>query len=147
MACDFHFLCNFDGTRISTPVSIIFFFKLFILENVRKPRKGRGDNEFRCTQHPASTRISLWPLVSLLPSLPWRLPTMACCCEQFSTLLKNNNKNNNHNTIISLKKLTVGNWLMVRWLGLCFHCLGPGSVPGWGTKIPHASGKTNKQAQ
>ena len=78
--------------------------------------------------------------------LPWPPPTMAFCCQQFSTLLKNNNKNNNHNTVISLKKLTIGNWLAVRWLGLgVFHHLGPGSVPGWGTKIPHAKWQ-NKQA-
>lgn len=84
MACDFHFLCTFDGTRISAPMSVIFFLEHFMLENVRKPRKGRGDNEFPRTQYPASTRVKLMAS-SLLPSLPWPPPTMALCCEQFST--------------------------------------------------------------
>ena len=39
----------------------------------------------------------------------------------------------------SLKGSTLGNSLAVQWLGL--HALtaeGPGSIPGWGTKIPQA---------
>ena len=32
---------------------------------------------------------------------------------------------------------------MVRILG--FHCCGPGSIPGWGTEIPQASGEAKKK--
>ena len=28
-----------------------------------------------------------------------------------------------------------------------FHCHGPGSIPGWGTKIPQHGQKTNKQTK
>ena len=31
--------------------------------------------------------------------------------------------------------------LMVQWLTLCFQARGAGSIPGWGTKIPHATGQ------
>ena len=36
-----------------------------------------------------------------------------------------------------------GNSLVVRTP--CFHYSGPGSIPGWGTKIPHASGCGQKK--
>ena len=33
-----------------------------------------------------------------------------------------------------------GNSLAVQWLGLCtFTAEGPGSIPGWETKIPHSA--------
>ena len=33
-----------------------------------------------------------------------------------------------------------GNSLAVQWLGLCTSTAGgPGSIPGWGAKIPHAT--------
>ena len=38
------------------------------------------------------------------------------------------------------KKNTIGNSLVVQWLGLCtFTAVGPGSIPGQGTKIPQAA--------
>ena len=38
-----------------------------------------------------------------------------------------------------LKKKIRGNSLAVQWLGLgAFTAEGPGSIPGWGTKIPQA---------
>ena len=42
MACDFHFLCNFDGTRISTPVSIIFFLNFLFWKMSGNPEKAEG---------------------------------------------------------------------------------------------------------
>ena len=39
-----------------------------------------------------------------------------------------------------LKGVGPGNSLEVQWLGLCaFTANGPGSMPGWGTKIPQAA--------
>ena len=40
----------------------------------------------------------------------------------------------------------VGNSLAVQWLGLgAFTAVGPGSIPGWGTKIPQALGQKTKK--
>ena len=40
----------------------------------------------------------------------------------------------------SLKTSNYGNSLAVQWLGLrSFTAEGQGSIPGWGTKIPHAA--------
>ena len=38
-----------------------------------------------------------------------------------------------------------GHSLAVQWLGLCFHCQGPGSIPGQGTKIPQPCGMDKKK--
>ena len=41
---------------------------------------------------------------------------------------------------VTLKKIISRNSLAVQWLGLCaFTAKGPGSTPGWGTKILHAT--------
>ena len=38
-----------------------------------------------------------------------------------------------------IKNQSQGNSLAVQWLGFCaFTAMGTGSIPGWGTKIPHA---------
>ena len=43
-------------------------------------------------------------------------------------------------TFFQLKLFVTWNSLLVQWLGLgIFHCLGPGSIPGWGIKIPKAT--------
>ena len=44
-----------------------------------------------------------------------------------------------------LKYMTPGNSLAVQWLGLSADCLGPGSIPGRGTKIPQASQRGQKK--
>ena len=50
-----------------------------------------------------------------------------------STLISINLKKN------SFKKSRIRNSLALQWLGLCaFTAEGPGSIPGWGTKIPLA---------
>ena len=38
-----------------------------------------------------------------------------------------------------LNEDTPRNLLVVQWLGLCFYCGGPGSNPGWGTKLLQAA--------
>ena len=39
-----------------------------------------------------------------------------------------------------------GNSLAVQWLGLCaLTAEGLGSIPGWGTKIPHAAQRDQKK--
>ena len=41
----------------------------------------------------------------------------------------------------------LGTPLVVQWLGLCAsNAAGMGSIPGWGTKVPHAAlcGQNNK---
>ena len=54
-----------------------------------------------------------------------------------------------NNTIIKLYlKTKAGNSLVVWWLGLCsFTAKGPGSVPGWGTKILQALWRGQKYKQ
>ena len=38
-----------------------------------------------------------------------------------------------------------GNSLVVQWLGLCASTdRGPGSIPGWGNKVPQAARHGNK---
>ena len=40
---------------------------------------------------------------------------------------------------VSLYRSLPGTCLVVQWLGLHgFSAMGPGSIPGWGTKIPQA---------
>ena len=41
---------------------------------------------------------------------------------------------------------TLGNSLVAQWLGLHAPTAGgPGSIPGWGTKIPHAVQRSQKK--
>ena len=43
--------------------------------------------------------------------------------------------------------LTRGTSLVVQWLKICLVIQGDmGSIPGWGTKIPHATEQLNLQA-
>ena len=45
-----------------------------------------------------------------------------------------------------VSKTTIRNSLAVQWLGLgAFIAVAPGSIPGQGTKIPQAMGKTKKK--
>ena len=47
---------------------------------------------------------------------------------------------------ICLMKEWMGNSLAVQWLGLCASTEGgTGSIPGWGTKIPHAAWRSQKK--
>ena len=42
--------------------------------------------------------------------------------------------------------IVLGNSLVVQWLGLCtVTAEGPGSITGWGTKIPQAAGPKKKK--
>ena len=51
-----------------------------------------------------------------------------------------------YENICDLKKLRTENSLAVQWLGLCtFIARALGSIPGWGTKIPHALKHNRKQ--
>ena len=46
------------------------------------------------------------------------------------------------------KKREGGNSLVAQWLGLCAVTPdGPGSVPGWGTKIPQAMAQPEKRTR
>ena len=39
-----------------------------------------------------------------------------------------------------------GTSLAVQWLGVCaLTAMGPGSIPGWGTKIPQAAWRSQKE--
>nr|XP_058938824.1 ubiquitin-ribosomal protein eS31 fusion protein-like [Kogia breviceps] len=46
------------------------------------------------------------------------------------------------------KRKRVGNFLVVQWLGLCtLTAEGPGSIPGWETKIPQATRPKEKKRE
>ena len=48
--------------------------------------------------------------------------------------------------LLVYEKFSLGNSLVVQWLGLCtFTAEGVGSVPGWGTKIPQAVRRGQKE--
>ena len=44
------------------------------------------------------------------------------------------------------KNKSIGNSMVVQWLQLCaFTANGPGSIPGWGTKIPQTAQHSQKK--
>ena len=44
-----------------------------------------------------------------------------------------------------IRKGAEGTSLVAQGLGLCFHCWGLGSIPGWGTKVPQAAWCSQKR--
>ena len=51
-----------------------------------------------------------------------------------------------HSVSANSRKLGIPWWLRCQWLSLCaLTAEGPGSVPGWGTKIPQATGEAKKK--